>query len=267
MKFVDHSQIVTIGSNLQMPPELCSAMANVTLEIDAEICVDNREKSLINEFERSGAKGFKVQALPVGDVSCTYCNTGRSWIVERKTSNDLVASICDGRYNEQRGRLFEAAHNIMFIIEGDLRTLPKWHQTMLSSIVSLNVGEKARVYRTWDVSETFDLLVVLIKKLETTSEHIVHHGLTPPKVSSKRKRDASPSICFIRMLCCIPSISEQIAYKIFETFNDLQSLQIALADGDTLRIKLDNGKYIGKSRLEHLKRHLLQKICRTKRHK
>ena len=204
-----YNKVTATGSRMLVLFWLCSQMADVMIEFDAEVCVDIRERALIQEFERNGAKGYKIEALPAGDVSCTYCKDGHGWLVERKTTKDLVASICDGRYTEQRGRLFETAYQIMFIIEGDLRPLPNWHQTMLSSIVSLNAGAKSRVYRTWDVKETFDLIGVLVKKLENTREQSIPYGLSLPKVLSKRKRNASPSICFIRMLCCIPSVSEK----------------------------------------------------------
>ena len=227
------------------------------LEFDAEIRIDVREKTLIQEFERHGASGYEINALPVGDLSCTYGKGGHSWIMERKTTIDFVASICDGRYNEQRERLFNTPHPVIFIIEGNLRTVSKWDHIMLSSLVSLNAGNRARVYRTWKVKETFDLVVVLIRKLEQPCTQTVPNGLSPPKVISKRKRDASPTICFIRMLCCIPSISEAVARKLVVEFGDLQSLQRALTDGTELRIELGNGRYLGKVRMQHLRRHLL----------
>jgi len=253
-------------------PVACSMASSVASDdvapsmrvFDAEVCIDMREKSLIQVFEERGAKGHVVRALPAGDVMCTY-GDGRGWLAERKSARDFVTSICDGRYVEQRGRLFETSgYRIVFIVEGDLRGSNcdsrdlKWHENMLSAIVGLNSCGKAQVYRTWDVKETFDLIGVLIRKLETPRIH-VPSGLAPPKVASKRQREASPGTALVRMLCCVPSVSENVARKLKAEFGSLQALQRALADEVPFRkVELGNGKFLGKDRLQHLRRHLLE---------
>ena len=95
-------------------------MAEEAVEFDAEVCVDVRENALIEEFRRHGATGFKIQALPIGDVSCTY-RGGHGWLLERKTCEDFVASICDGRYVEQRTRFFSTHYRVLYVVEGDIR--------------------------------------------------------------------------------------------------------------------------------------------------
>ena len=163
--------------------------------------MDVREKALIRQFELHGTKGRKVRELHVGDASCTH-NAAHGWLVERKSAADFVASICDGRCAEQRGRLFETHYQVVFIVEGDLRGDQggrdlKWHQSLLSAIVGPNAGDRARAYRTVDVKETFDLICVLVRELDKLRAQ-VPSGLSPPKVASKRQRGASPSRSHVR---------------------------------------------------------------------
>ena len=73
---------------------------------------------------------IKCERLPLGDLILHDPNLGQGRdivIFERKTLNDLAASIRDGRYKEQSFRLIETAaatgfntHHIVYIIEGDL---------------------------------------------------------------------------------------------------------------------------------------------------
>ncbi len=56
------------------------------------LVVDARERSLIKVL----GKDIVVETLEVGDILCEYEN-GAPWIAERKTADDLAASIRDGR--------------------------------------------------------------------------------------------------------------------------------------------------------------------------
>ena len=246
------------------PRRMAGAVVDEPMRVfDAEVCIDVREKALIRVFDERGAKGHVVRALPAGDVMCTYAG-GHGWLAERKSARDFVSSICDGRYAEQRGRLFETSgFRVVFVVEGDLRGPGgdardlKWHQNMLSAIVGLNSGDRAQVYRTWDVKETFDLIGVLVRKFEAPPRTQVPSGLTTP--ASKRQREASPGTALVRMLCCVPSVSENVARKLKAEFGSLPALQRALSDEVPFRkIELGNGKFIGKDRLRHLRRHLLE---------
>ena len=237
-------------------------MGHDLLEFDAEVCVDVREKALINEFRRHGAEGFKIQELPVGDVSCTY-RSGHGWLIERKSCQDFVASICDGRYAEQRARLVSTPHQVVYVVEGELQVHrgeknSKWHHILLSAIVSLNSEERVRVYRTIDVAETFNLIIILVRKLES-QRGPMPSGLVPPKMASKRQRESSPSTSLVRMLCCVPSVSESIALRLVAELGGIQSIQQALEHVKMPRIDLGNGKCLGKQLWKHLRRHLLER--------
>ncbi len=62
-----------------------------------KLVVDTRERSLIKAL----GKELEVRTLEVGDILCEY-EDGSFWIAERKTADDLAASIHDGRWKEQK---------------------------------------------------------------------------------------------------------------------------------------------------------------------
>ena len=67
------------------------------------LIIDIRESKLISLYENNNINYEKKQ-LDLGDVQIN--NSNNTVIVfERKTLNDLLSSIVDGRYNEQSFRL------------------------------------------------------------------------------------------------------------------------------------------------------------------
>ena len=132
------------------------------------IKIDNRETDLLNacKFIISCSPSFKdlqieVVNLPIGDV--IICDEkGERVIIERKSLNDLAASIKDGRYDEQSYRLNGADvhnHNIIYLIEGDLSRYNVFKQrmdklTLYSSMVSLNYYKGFSICRSLDIQET-----------------------------------------------------------------------------------------------------------------
>ena len=93
------------------------------------IKVDNREQDLLKQIQNlvlfiPAFKQLKVEtaALPLGDI-IILDDTEEKLIIERKCLTDLLASIKDGRYEEQSYRLNglnHHNHNIYYLIEGDV---------------------------------------------------------------------------------------------------------------------------------------------------
>ena len=107
---------------------------------DYILYIDNRETALIENFKEFEAnlKKFQVEvcALKVGDIlisrnvpsesdSNTDIYKNAVLIFERKTCADLLSSINDGRYREQKSRLLSnfKKSQICYIIENDISLL------------------------------------------------------------------------------------------------------------------------------------------------
>jgi len=149
------------------------------------IRLDNREAELLNacKFIISCSPSFKdlqieVVNLPIGDIILLdekeeNENLKEKVIIERKSLNDLAASIKDGRYEEQSYRLNGSNthnHNIIYLIEGDLTKFNLFKQrmdkmTLYSSIISLNYYKGFSVFRSNDIQETALIICNMAYKL------------------------------------------------------------------------------------------------------
>ena len=150
------------------------------------IKIDYRETDLFNECEKILAlaeyKNIKILScsIPLGDI--IVCNddhekTEEKIIIERKTLNDLAASIRDGRYTEQGFRLNECNihnHNIIYAIEGDLRNYKSTFfsknkidkKALLSSLTSIQYFKGFSIMRTINVTETAEWIIQMADKIQ-----------------------------------------------------------------------------------------------------
>ena len=112
--------------------------------------------------------------LHLGDIIIYDDLENEKVIIERKTLNDLAASIRDGRYKEQGFRLQECSlhnHNIFYLIEGDIKHYKpfKAHaidkKALLSSMVSITYFKGFSLHRTLNVTETAEWILQFALKI------------------------------------------------------------------------------------------------------
>ncbi len=186
---------------------------------------------------------IKSERLPLGDVILHDPSKGQQKdivIFERKTLNDLAASIRDGRYKEQSFRLIETAaatgfhtHHIIYIIEGDLAQYNERHTqitktALQSAMVSLLYYKGFSVVRTMNVGETAEFIINFADKVakeSTAGTKPAYHdeaatAATYSEVSTKKeKRDfiTRENIGEI-MLAQVPGISAKMATAILAKY-------------------------------------------------
>jgi len=144
------------------------------------IKVDNREQELLKQINQMvlfipSFKQLKVETanLPLGDIIISD-DTEDKIIIERKCLNDLLASIKDGRYEEQSYRLNglnHPNHNIYYLIEGDVNKFNRFKDTKMekmtlySAMFSLNYFKGFSVMRTFSLEETATFICNTANKL------------------------------------------------------------------------------------------------------
>ena len=143
------------------------------------ITIDTREQELFNKCEYiiSNYPKFKdiklvSKPLHLGDF---IINDGSNdcVIVERKTLNDLAASIKDGRYEEQSYRLNGLEHhnhNIVYLIEGDMSRFNVLKNridklTLYSAMTSIHYFKGFSVMRSINIEETAIMACNMVYKL------------------------------------------------------------------------------------------------------
>ena len=92
--------------------------------MSVKLVLDVRENELIKRFKLLKID-YITEQLDLGDIKVLLDDEIVS-IIERKTINDLSASIKDGRYKEQKLRLLNTdidRTKIVYVIEGEFKDL------------------------------------------------------------------------------------------------------------------------------------------------
>jgi len=194
--------------------------------------LDTRESELIQRIPDS-----IVKQLPVGDIWIGTNDQGMmegGLIVERKSIRDLEASILDGRYKEQRGRILsfcqENKSQPMYILEGSLASgtgrLQK--KALMKFIHRLIFHYQIPVMQTQSVQETAELVQTLIEQwkddpasLQRTTELV---KVTDGIHVQKKANAGDPTQFAISCLAQCPGVSVKMAEQLVQTFGSLQGI-------------------------------------------
>ena len=226
------------------------------------IKVDNREQELLKQINQlvlfvPSFKQLKVESanLPLGDIIISD-DIEEKIIIERKCLNDLLASIKDGRYEEQSYRLNglnHPNHNIIYLIEGDVNRVNRFKDnkmeklTLYSSIFSLNYYKGFSVIRSFSIDESAIFICNTANKLRkgelenklpyyqniakqiNSSETLEETDQTCDKdyvsvVKKIKKDNITPNNIGEIMLSQIPGISSITAIAIMNKFGTLPNL-------------------------------------------
>ena len=269
-----------------------------------KIIVDERERALYDRLDArlSSLKtpSFAIlekRVLPLGDILIETDEGKKVMLIERKTYTDLLASIKDGRYEEQSYRLIHSSgyplHSVVYLLEGlfsQLRT-PLEKKIVYSSMTSLHFFKGFSLYKTSTVDETAEWLIFTADKIEREfGKGRIPYYLTQTFAGTLRLRDqedtndthkeepSGSNYCSVVkkvkkenvtpenigeiVLCQIPGISSVTAMAImshFTSFNHfIQELQSNPHCIDTFTAT-SNGKVrkISKSSLENIRQYLL----------
>jgi ERCC4-type nuclease len=266
--------------------------------------IDVREKELIEKVNQLIATTplfstirVHIEVLPIGDIWVYDEKEQKEKIViERKTTRDLLASLKDGRYEEQSYRLDALPlhhHNILYFIEGDIdkRTSFKHQVTVTeklafySSMFSLFYFKGFTVMRTFSLEETALVLCNMIYKMEkertakvpyyTEKEAVLMEGVEKEDapvsapasayvhvVKKVKKENITPENIGEIMLSQIPGISATVAAALMQKYGTLSHLlsEIERAPEELSVISLVNAKgqsrKIGKNCVEGLRKYL-----------
>lgn len=231
--------------------------------------VDVRENDLLQQINQLIInipifKNIIVQSevLPLGDIIITD-EKEEKLIIERKSVSDLLASIKDGRYEEQSYRLNGSPfhnHNIVYLIEGDVNKANRFKLdtglgteklTLYSAMFSLNYYKGFSVFRSFSLAETATIICNMAYKLgkTETKEPFYQNAFTKKDeedqvsiiekknelietsekdyinvVKKVKKENITIQNIDEIMLCQIPGISATTALTIIEKYKTLSNL-------------------------------------------
>jgi len=221
-----------------------------------KIILDDRETHLysaICEMQSTMEKPFEIEKKPIclGDIHFVQ-DDKEILIIERKSLQDLVSSIKDGRYEEQSYRLIHSSgihrHNIVYVVEGLFSQLrqPRDKKMVYSAMTMLQLYKGFSVIRTQSVVNTAEWILYTADKLGRelergnlpwTPESKEGGGEEPIpycNVVKKTKKDnITPDNIGEIILSQIPSISSVSAIAIMKKFGTITQLIDAIRNDPT----------------------------------
>lgn len=220
--------------------------------MSVDVVIDSHEEKLINALESEqllkecGHMMFDIETLDVGDVMYKH-NDQILCLIERKTNEDYVSSIADGRSKNQSIRISQLRKDfpniiIIYLIEGSF--IQKDHKfrcgitrdALYSSFINRVIRDQFTIYKTSDIYDTalivtkiHDKLLEHIKKEQTQTNEQIEYLKT---IKLSKKENMTPINCYICQLSQIPGVSIEMAHIISQTHSSMKSLVMAYEQCD-----------------------------------
>ena len=229
------------------------------------LIIDNREKKLISLLENAEIIQFKVviKSLKLGDIAIIsvpkeihdtdildnkmltdeFIYDNLVIVFERKTCSDLLASINDGRYREQKARLISKVNlnQICYIIENPIdKILDKYRKygsnVVRGAIINKIWRDKIKILRTFSLDETATSLLTICKKVISNPEYFKSDISETGSTSEATTQDYSSTIKISKRenivhsnygelcLSIIPGVSIKIAKVIIGSYGCINYL-------------------------------------------
>jgi len=170
------------------------------------IFVDYREDKVANLLEKMGCKIAKIK-LPVGDYVINDVG------IERKSFEDFVSSIIDGRIFEQAELLASAYKKSILIIEG-FGIIERIHENSFFAAIAYLISRfNITILRSRNEEETAKLIYWVAKK------EFKDKGKAGYKI--KEKKVKLPNVQE-RIVAAFPGISTVLSKRILKKFGSLQ---------------------------------------------
>jgi ERCC4-type nuclease len=231
------------------------------------IWFDYREKALLKLAPTVKELTPPVGDIWIGDLSGANLQAG-GVILERKTAADLEASIIDGRYKEQRGRLlaYSREHKVAFgyVIEGDLDRLGARldESALLKHITRLQFHHRIPVIQTACAKDTVKLAELIEAQWVKDEGKFAFECLTGDSANStsgtaftaasyiKSACRDSPDTFLLGTLTQSRGVSEGLARLIMSKYPTLEALMTATATD--LAAVSEGKRKVGKAVAERL---------------
>ena len=226
-----------------------------------KLIIDTRETGSVAAELDKLCTSYTIEPLSVGDFAIKTDEGLTVAVWERKTCADLAASINDGRYAEQKGRLIALDCRFKgYILEGyypergitfpkaggKLTVVPRF--TIDSVKLGLTLRDGFTVYEVADANHTAVFLTKMLAKLPEYLKvpSLNYEEALIKSISTVRKENMTPEVCYIAQLCQIPGVSHGIAQAIQRSYPNMRSLLAECEVHSLSEIKATDSRRLGK---------------------
>jgi len=171
------------------------------------VLVDYREERIANLLEKMGCKIVKMN-LDIGDYVINEIG------IERKSFEDFISSIIDGRIFEQAELLSSAYKKPMIIVEG-FGIIDRIHEnSFYASFAYLISNFNITILRSKNEEETAKIIYWIARK-EFESKRKIAYKIKEKKVNVQNIQE--------RILASFPGVSTVLSKRILKKFKNLQN--------------------------------------------
>ena len=203
-----------------------------------KLLVDNREPDEIKNILNEKIENIEYVNLDNGDFQIQDNSNNIICIFERKSLDDLLSSIKDGRYREQSFRLNDLELNnrkIYYIIEGNINNYKQNNEInkkiIYSTIFSLSFIKEFSILKSDNLKETCTYLIKFFEKINDNKDiknisgysNFSNSSYSSCLKTSKKSNITKDNINEI-MLMQIPGISNSIAIQIIQEYKTIYNL-------------------------------------------
>lgn len=184
------------------------------------LTIDNRERLILSRLKELGDEEFTVIQMDLGDFLLE--NNTNKVIFERKTVDDLLASVKDNRYREQKMRILQEKQNgakIVYIIEGKIDLS---NECLLGCFISMQIRDEIPMIFTKNLDETIVYLLGARKRVRSdpdkffSKKDVTRDDYLINSINPRKKDNITKESVFLNQLCAIPDISILKAKAIVE---------------------------------------------------
>lgn len=192
------------------------------------VLVDDRERALAAKLSRVPDANVSVARLEAGDVH-VLADGGADpvLVLERKTREDLLSSLRDGRFNAQRERMVASfgRGRVAYVVEGST----DWSAAEAGAEIALVLRDSIPVFWSRDVDDT----AALVDRLSRCD---LRERAAPPSAADTLPRPAKASVAdpersLAAMLRCVDGVSARRATRLAAEFGTPAGL-VDLLGGD-----------------------------------
>ena len=217
-----------------------------------KLIIDYREKKILNYFKEHKHKEYiEKKNLLIGDVIFEYENK-KILTIERKTIKDLISSITDGRYKEQKYRLLKNndKNNIFLLLEGEIEEIKFGNikkKNIFGAIINTIFRDEINIYKAFDIEETCFFLETILNKLikkEIKNLNKLFRSNNEVKIENNdeteksycetlklsKKANLTPKVFNELILLQIPGISKMFIKGIFSKYKSIKDLILIYMD-------------------------------------
>jgi len=174
---------------------------------ELRMIIDEREKkSGIPDLLRAVGVNIELKNLPVGDYI-----VAPETVVERKSIQDFISSVFDGRLFDQCNRLKEHFEHPIILMEGNVDQIEDLTENPLvfyGAISSVVLDFKIPIIPTPNASHTAKLLIAMCTRQENKKGPFL----------KKIKKSDDLQKQQLSVLCSLPGVGEKLATRMLERF-------------------------------------------------